>query len=136
MKSQNTQAVVTWRGFAFENVCFMHLHQIKRALGISDVQTTSSAWTQRDSEANGTQIDLVIDREDNVVNACEIKFYKGPFTVNKAYAFSLMNRLNLLTDQIPSRKVVRQVLITTYGLNRNEYSDLFSNVITADDLFE
>lgn len=32
-------SVAMWRGFAFENVCFNHVEQIKRALGISGVVT-------------------------------------------------------------------------------------------------
>lgn len=32
-------SVAIWRGFAFENVCFNHVEQIKRALGISGVVT-------------------------------------------------------------------------------------------------
>ena len=34
-----SQRIVSWRGIAFENVCFNHIAQIKRALGISGVST-------------------------------------------------------------------------------------------------
>ncbi len=53
---QNTssQSLSTWRGYAFENVCFNHIEQIKKALGISGVITTSSAWSKRSEDSKGT----------------------------------------------------------------------------------
>ena len=82
---QNTtsQRINVWRGYSFENVCFNHIEQIKRALGISGVSTTHSAWTKMADEEHGTQIDLIISRKDNVTNMCEIKFYGGLFAVDK-----------------------------------------------------
>ena len=67
--------ITAWRGFAFENVCFNHISAIKRTLGISGVSTRHSAWTKNDEE-DGLQIDLIIERNDNIVNMCEIKFGK------------------------------------------------------------
>lgn len=77
----------------------------------------------------------MIDRDDHVINACEIKFYSEEFTVDKAYYMKLMHRENLLRKYIPRKSYVHQTLITTYGLARNEYWSIFTNVITLDDLF-
>ena len=66
-----SQNIVTWRGLAFENVCFNHVKQIKKALGISGVSTNQSAWSKRKGEETGTQIDMIIERKDNIVNMCE-----------------------------------------------------------------
>ena len=84
---QNVTAasVSIWRGFAFENVCFNHVEQIKRSLGISGVITEASAWSKKEDDTDGTQIDLLISRNDNVVNMCEIKYYGVEFKVNKDY---------------------------------------------------
>lgn len=133
--SQNTQPVISWRGYAFENVCFNHISQIKQALGISGVRSTQSAWTKREDDPEGSQIDLLINRDDHVINACEIKFYSEEFTVDKAYYMKLMHRQNLLRKYIPRKSSVYQTLITTYGLIRNEYWSVFTNVVTLDDLF-
>lgn len=135
------QPVTTWRGLAFENVCFQHIPQIKEALGIAGVATTSSAWSKRadghdDAQAgSGTQIDLLICRNDNVVNMCEAKFYGDDFTVDKDYYRVLLHRHELLTQALPRRYSIRSVLITTFGLHQNEYSGAFQNVVTLDDLF-
>ncbi len=133
--SQNTQPVVSWRGFAFENVCFNHVAQIKQALGISGVRSTQSAWSKREDDPEGVQIDLLIDRDDHVVNACEIKFYSEEFTVDKSYYMKLMHRQNLLRQYISRKSSIYQTLITTYGLIHNEYWSVFTHVVTLDDLF-
>ena len=133
--SQNTPPVVSWRGFAFENVCFNHIPQIKKALGISGVHSSQSAWSKREDDPEGAQIDLLINRDDHVINACEIKFYSEEFTVDKAYYMKLMHRQNLLRKYIPRKSSVYQTLITTYGLVRNEYGSIFTQVVTLDDLF-
>lgn len=126
--------LVSWRGFAFENVCFNHINQIKEALGISGVITSESAWINKEDEDN-TQIDLLITRKDNVVNMCEIKFYSDEFIVNKNYYKTILNRLELIQSKISPKMSVHSTLITTYGLKRNEYSGAFIKTITFDDLF-
>ena len=134
--NQNAQAIVSWRGTAFENICFRHVEQIKKALGIYGVQTTASAWIGKDEDLGTTQIDLLLDRDDHVVNACEIKYWGGLYTVSSAYYQTLLNRQMILASKIPPKKVVHQTLITTFGLTDNAYGNIFSNVITLDDLFE
>jgi Predicted ATPase (AAA+ superfamily) len=130
-----SQPVVTWRGFAFENVCFNHIGQIKKALGISGVITSASAWSTREDDRKGTQIDLLLKRNDNVLNMCEIKYYGGNYTVNKEDYLTLLGRQEILTEKAGPRMTVRSTLITAYGLAQNEYSGVFTNVITLDDLF-
>ena len=134
-KNQNAPRIVSWRGQAFDKVCFQHIDQIKKALDIYGVQTSQSEWIGSDDELGGTQIDLLLDRADRVVNMCEIKYHGGLFSVNKGYYQVLSNRQMILAAKISPRKVIRHTLITTYGLARNEYSGIFSNVITLDDLF-
>ena len=94
---ENSSKVRTWKGYAFENVCWNHIAQIKTALGISGVVTTESLWSKRGSEdSDGTQIDLLIARNDNIVNMCEIKFYSNEFEVDKDYHLVLDRRKRLL----------------------------------------
>ena len=130
-----SQEVTVWRGIAFENLCFRHIRQIKAALGISGVSSRQSAWSKRADDREGTQIDLLIDRADNIVNMCELKFYSDDFNVDRNYYRLIMHREELLSEIIPKRKAIHSTLITTYGLTYNEYSGAFSKVITLDDLF-
>lgn len=131
-----SQNVVTWRGIAFENVCFNHIDQIKNKLGISGVSTNESMWAKKEDHGIGTQIDMIIERKDNIINMCEIKFYGDIFAVDKKYDSILRNRLSLLSNELPKKVVVHSTLITTFGLKNNEYSGDFDNVILMEDLFK
>ena len=135
LNNVSSQQVVSWRGFAFENVCFNHIEQIKRALGISGVITKQSAWSKRSDDTEGTQIDLLISRNDNVINMCEMKYYSDDFMVNKEYYQVLLHRQELLAKEISPKISIHNTLITTFGLSYNEYSGIFSRIITLDDLF-
>lgn len=133
--NQVAQSVVSWRGFAFESVCFNHINRIKQALEIGGVSATYSAWSKREDDTEGTQVDLIIERKDNVVNMCEIKFYGNDFSVSKDYHKTLINRQELLSKELSPKVIIHNTLITTYGLKDNEYSSDFDSVITLDDLF-
>lgn len=134
--NQVAQSVVSWRGFAFEGVCFNHIAQIKQALGISGVSTSTSAWSKKEDDTEGTQVDMIIERKDNIVNMCEIKFYGNEFAVGKDYYMKLLNRQELLAKELSPKVIVHNTLVTTYGLRYNEYSSIFDNVVVLDDLFE
>jgi len=137
MLNQASPSVSSWRGIAFEEVCLSHIQQIKAGLGIAGVSSEQSAWAVKgDDEKEGTQIDLLINRKDNVVNMCEMKFYGEEFTVTKAYERKLAHRQILLSEKVSRRTVIHPVLITTYGLTYNEYSGAFVHTLTIDDLFE
>ena len=118
-------------------VCFAHIRQIKRALGIGDVITRESSWIVPGTEnARGMQIDLVIDRDDRKICLCEMKFRQGPFTVDHDYAIKIQERIGRTMEITKHKKPIISVLITTYGLQRNEYAGKFQKVVTMDDLFE
>ena len=134
-QSSSTQSVISWRGFAFENVCFNHIDQIKKGLGISGVSTSTSAWSKKKDDVEGTQIDLLIIRKDNVINMCECKFYSDEFAVDEAYYRKVFRRSEILLEKASPKTAVYSTLITTYGLQHNEYRDAFMNVVTMDDLF-
>lgn len=133
----NSPAASNWAGHAFEDVCFAHIRQIKRALGIGDVITRESSWIVPGNEnARGMQIDLVIDRDDRKICLCEIKFRQGLFSVDHDYAAKIQQRISRTMELAADPKPVISVLITTYGLQRNEYAGKFQKVITLEDLFQ
>lgn len=134
-KNISKQSVVSWRGFAFESVCFNHIEQIKMTLGVGGVVSTESAWSKKKDDTEGMQIDLLITRDDNVVNMCEIKFYSDEFVVDGSYYRTLQKREVTLSALISPKMVIHNTLITTYGLCDNEYSGIFTRVVTMDDLF-
>ncbi len=132
----DSQAVITWRGLSFENVCFNHVRQIKFALGISGVSTNESLWSKKGTnDSEGAQIDLIIERKDNIVNMCEIKFYGDEFIADRDCHFSLVRKERLLREILPKKVSIHNTLITTFGLRHIEYFSDFVNTITLDDLF-
>ena len=90
---------------------------------------------KREDDREGTQTDLLLKRNDNILNMCEIKYYGGEFTVNQRDYLTLLAGQNILMEKVGPKMTVRSTLITTYGLTQNEYSGVFTNVITLDDLF-
>ena len=132
--NQNSATLNTWRGLAFENVCFGHIPQIKAALGINGVQTEVMPW-HSEQKSGGAQTDMIIDRADRIVNICEMKFYNAEFIVDKAYDEKLRNKLDCFMREPKVRNSVIMTLVTTYGLGQSRYAGRFQNVITMDQLF-
>lgn len=134
---EDSSRVLSWKGYAFENVCWNHIPQIKMALQIGGVSTTEALWSKRgDENTRVTQIDLIIVRKDNVVHMCEIKFYNDEFEVDKEYHLILERRKKMLREHISKRATIHNTLITTYGLRKTNYFGDFVHVLTIDQLFE
>ncbi len=129
-----TPLLNTWAGYAFEQVCLSHVEQIKQALGISGIAVSASAWASKSKERKA-QIDLVLDRADNIVNLVEIKFSTRPYVIDKAYAETLQSRQWLFEEETKTRKSCLQLMLTTYGLQRNQYAGIVWKALTMDDLF-
>jgi predicted transcriptional regulator len=124
-----------WCGFAFEQVCQQHIKQIKDKLGIGGVHTNESSWRSKDVE-NPVQIDLLIERRDQVVNLCEMKFSINEFTIDKAYSTQIRNKIGKFKNESKTRKAVYFTMITTYGTVHNEYfNELVQKELTMDVLF-
>lgn len=101
-----------------------------------DAKANMSMWIkEKKADSEGTQIDLLIDRADNVVNLCELKFYSGEFSVDSSYEEKMRTRDRLIMEKISRKKLVRNTLVTSYGLKKNAYSGIFANVITLENLF-
>lgn len=126
-----TPTFFAWAGYAFEMVCLHHIPQIKKALGISGVQTVTSTW-----HAPNAQIDLILDRKDQVINVCEMKFSVAPFVIDKKYSENLSNKLNSFRQRTNTRKALFLTLLTTYGVGQNKYSYMVRNDLKMDVLFE
>ena len=132
----DNQKVVSWKGIAFENLCFNHIDKIKNKIGIPWMATNETFLTAKGKEdQQGAQIDLIIERKDNIVNLCEAKFYSNEYTINKTDHLNLENKKEHIKSMIGKRQSVQKVLLTTYGLKHNEYFYDYEIVITLDDLF-
>ncbi len=136
LKGSDTPEIRAWSGYAFEQVCLCHLRQIKHALGISSVQTQSSAWSGSNGDEKA-QIDLVIDRRDQVVNLCEMKFSIKSFTIDKEYAENLQRKIGLFREVTKTKKATWLTFISTFGIIPNAYAQsLVHQSLGMNALFE
>ena len=124
-----------WSGYAYEQVCLYHLDQIKKALGISGIITNTSSWRSKNLE-NGVQIDLVIDRRDQAINLCEMKFSINKFEIDKKCDEDLRNKVGTFCTETKTRKSVFMTMITTFGLQNNQYSGNVQQDLNMDILFD
>lgn len=134
----NMPARNAWAGLAFERVCLQHIDQIKIALGISGVLTNACAWSCKADPENGihgSQIDLLIDRKDQIINLCEMKYSTQEYMISKETDESLRHKKNDFIKVTKTRSAVHLTVVTTYGLARNSYAGNVQSVITAENLF-
>lgn len=135
--SVNTPLRNAWQGLAFEQLCFDHIVQIKNALGIGGVVTNTCSWRGKGSERNsGAQIDMLIDRADNVINICEMKFSSRPYPLRVKDIASINNKVASFIEATDVKTAVHVTMVTAYGLERNEYSGEIQSEVTIDDLFK
>ncbi len=106
--------------------------------GISGLLTTESPWRHRPaSDETGTQIDLLIDRGDQTINLCEMKFSEGVFTIDKRYAADLRLKRDTFREVSKTRKNLFITMVTTYGITDNAHAkELIANSVVAGDLFK
>jgi uncharacterized protein len=78
------------------------------------------------------QIDLIIDRADNVINLCEIKYSQGPYTITKKYDGEIRNKIQLFSQFGSGKKAIWPVMICPFGLAKSPYNYLFVKVLDAD----
>ena len=130
----NTPEINIWMGLSFERICMAHVPQINKALRVDGISTISYAWRSKTSTP-GAQIDLVIERADNIVNLCEIKFCQTPYNIDKEEYQKLLNRREAFSKETGLRHSPWITLIASEGLAQGMYSDIAQGVVTKDELF-
>lgn len=127
----NSPKYNNWAGYAFELICFNHIPQIKKALGINGIISSSYSW--QNTEA---QIDLVIDRADKVVNIFEIKYTQAPYVITQKYDLSLRNKVQQFRVNTSDKKAIWPIFISPYGLGKSLYNHFFLKELTMEIFFE
>ena len=124
-----------WRGTAFEMLCLIHAEQIKKALGIAGVKTDIYPWncTSKNKKA---QIDIVIERADNITNLCELKYTDEPYKMTDEAEKALIKKRDTFKEMTETKRSLRIVLISAHGLSGTAHTERISEVLTLDDLFK
>ncbi len=138
-QARSTPAGRAWAGYAFENLCWRHLEEIKKALGISGVQCEITAWRHQPPSGSGepgAQIDLLIHRKDDMINLCEMKWSESPFRITKAYAAELRQKRDVFRSITGTRCGLLFTMVTREGVAANPYRDEMVDLeVTLGDLF-
>lgn len=135
-----TQAWKSWAGYAFEAICFKHIGLVRKALHIPD-GAEAYPWkyipTRSTSIQSGAQIDIVFERNDGIINLCEIKYSKIPYIIDKDIAENLLNKVKVYRDVTKTTKLIFISLITTFGLKQTINSEkIVTSIATLEDLFK
>lgn len=93
--------------------------------------TNAHAWI-----ADGAQVDLLIDRNDQTINLCEMKYANASYYLSAEEASKLQNRKAALIRETETTKSVLLTMITTYGLTKGGHADDIHCQLTMDDLFQ
>jgi len=101
------------------------------------VHVEAYGWNFRGDETypEGVQIDLILERADNVINLCEMKYCSESFAIDKTYEGVLARKLATFVGVTKTRKAVHLTLVTANGLVRNAHSDRVQSELTLEDLF-
>ena len=124
----------TWLGLAFERVCLLHVQQIKEVLHIDTMATQQYSWRSKESKP-AAQIDLIIDRADDVVNVCEIKYSAKEYSLSEEESQKMAYRLETFRRETGTRQSLYSTLITASPLAENAYSNDIPVKLTMDALF-
>ncbi|GHT07585.1 hypothetical protein AGMMS49525_16740 [Bacteroidia bacterium] len=130
----NTAQHNTWAGLSFEILCLLHVREIKKKLKVLGVQSSEYAWRSNNAEQN-VQIDLLLDRADNIINLCEIKYSKIPYSITKDYEEKLREKMEVFRQEMQPHKAIHLLMLTTFGVKQNKYYNIIQNEVTLDDLF-
>jgi DNA-binding MarR family transcriptional regulator len=125
----------SWAGYAFEILALLHIKEIKEALSIAGIQSLVSAW-RSEKTSPGSQIDLIINRKDGIINLLEIKFSSLEYAITKSYEENLKKKTANFKAETKTRKAVHLLMLTTYGLAKNKYAEIAQKELVLDDLFK
>ena len=112
----------TWLGLAYERVCLLHVGQIKETLHIDTIASEQYSWRSKESTP-AAQIDLIIDRADDVVNVCEIKYSGKEYSLSEEESKKMAYRLGTFRRETGTRQSLYLTLITAAPLAENACSD-------------
>jgi AAA+ ATPase superfamily predicted ATPase len=144
-KIRKSPAWFSFAGYAFESVCYKHTDKIIEALNLSGIGCFVSHWQHRAKRANkanmeigqGAEIDLLLDRSDDAITICEIKYTSSPFVIDKTVAKNLMQKTEVFQKQTKTPKQLFIAIITAVGLTENIWTkELAVDSVSLDDLFK
>ena len=78
---------------------------------------------------------MLIDRADNMVNICEMKFSKSPYTISNDDSAAIANKVDRFSEATAFSKSINVTLVTVNGIAEAGHWNDIHSVVTAEDLF-
>ena len=104
-------------------------------MGISGIATEISSWVGYEDGKKTGQIDLIIDRRDETINLCEMKYSLNEYDITPVYFKSVIDRMENFRAATKTKKALHLTFVTINGLKHNAQWGMIQNEVTADDLF-
>ena len=107
-------------------------------MGIAGVKSSVFTWSASADEEKGlagAQIDLVIDRDDRIVNLCEIKYTTDPFEIDKEEWWKLETKISRYVASAKKKKTVFLTVLSAEGVAKTGYASRVNKVLMLDALF-
>jgi uncharacterized protein len=120
LKHYNSPKYHSWARYAFELICLNHIKHIKKALGISGIMVYTYSWQNENA-----QIDLILERADEVIMLAEIKYRQSPYAINKKYEMQLRTKFARFEEATKTRKAIWPIFISPFGLADTMYKLYF-----------
>ncbi len=115
-----------------------NISQIKKKLGITGVQTNVYSWQQKANKEKGiegAQIDLVLDRRDQIINLCEMKYSLNAYDITPAYLQKMIERRETFRQATSTNKAQHLTFVTAAGVKKNAQEGMIQSEVELDDLF-
>ena len=100
--------------------------------------TTVCSWmckANAEKGIEGSQIDLLMVRNDHVINLLEMKYADRAYVVTKSVFEDLQRKRNDLYLATGTPFSVHLTMVTPMGMARNSYAKEIQSEVVMDDLF-
>jgi AAA+ ATPase superfamily predicted ATPase len=117
----NSQSYTIWSGFAFEILCITNIDLYLQTRMTKGLAKNYGYWNfMGNDKDSGTQIDFIVEYENNIFDIVECKFYNKEFVIAKEYKDKLLHKIEIFKKYaIKGKYDIKLILLTSYGCNKN-----------------
>jgi uncharacterized protein len=123
-----------WMGRAFEYLCMEHAGKISNMLGFAGIEFSFGPYFEAHRKnKSGFQVDILFDRQDNVITLCEMKYSLTPVGMD---IIKDVERKAAIIKSKFRKKTIQKVLISRSGATKNlTASGYFYRIIIPGEFF-
>lgn len=134
----NSQSYAIWSGFAFEILCLINIDLYLQTRMTKGLAKSYGYWNFIGNDTDkGTQIDFIIEYENNVYDIVECKFYNKEFVISKDYKENLLHKIEMFKKYALKGKYdIKLIMLSSYGCEKNSHYNALNIVsnITLNDI--